>query len=321
MGALARAGLAIGTGLISEAANYAFGGMMQRRQLEGQKKALAAQNEANLKFWKATSYPAQREMMEKAGLNPALMYGMGSGGGGIAGSASAMPSPAKGSFSIAEGMQLALMKAQKENIEADTAQKKAQADFTAGVNTEKAQADIASIKQGIKNQIAQEALTDAETILKRIETRYQGETLEARIASVDTLLNKLQNELRIVENESDISSATKETVIKTVQLQYLEKLLNMEATRQGIDESKSRQALMSEQGRKLLADIQQGYQQIELQGKGVANQEQQILLNRQIQDFSQMTGLPTDVIKTVVGAGILKGALMGGRTVVEGFKR
>lgn len=320
MGPLAQAGLAIGTGIVSQAANYAFGGLMQKRQLEGQRKALAQQNQANLEFWRATSYPAQREMLEKAGLNPGLMYGMG-GAGGTAGTASAMPSPASGRFSIAEGIQLALMKAQKENIEADTKQKEAQAAFTAGVNTEKAQADIASIKQGIKNQVAQEALTDAETILRRLDARYQGETLEARIASVDTLLNKLQNELRIVENEADISTATKDSVIRSVQLKVMEQLLGMEATRQGIDESKSRQALMSEQGRKLLADIQQGYQQIEQQGKGVANQEQQILLNRQIQDFSQMTGLPESVIKTVVGAGILKGVMTPGRTVVEGFKR
>lgn len=71
--------------------------------------------------WLRTNYPAQVQMMKKAGLNPALMYkGAGPGGttgsqtGGSAGSGNAQ------AFSPMDVSNMALMKAQQEKIEAET---------------------------------------------------------------------------------------------------------------------------------------------------------------------------------------------------------
>lgn len=107
---------------------------LQNLQLQGNKQMLDWQKAKELELWKETSYPAQMAMMKKAGINPALMYGMGGGGGttvgGSGGGVSGGSAP-QGGGEIYGGMgmgimmksQVELLKAQKENIEADTADK------------------------------------------------------------------------------------------------------------------------------------------------------------------------------------------------------
>lgn len=84
-------------------------------------------HQLQMDMWNKTNYEAQLKHMKKAGLNPALMYGMGGGGGTTAGS--------QGGGSAAGGnavqmhpidiANLALVKAQRDNIEADTKNKEA----------------------------------------------------------------------------------------------------------------------------------------------------------------------------------------------------
>lgn len=92
--------------------------------------------------WENTNYDAQRKQMEKAGLNPGLMYG-GSGGGsmimdsGSGGSAAGGQAQRQDIDTSGLGMQIqqmALLKAQKDNIEADTKNKLADAE-NKGANT------------------------------------------------------------------------------------------------------------------------------------------------------------------------------------------
>jgi hypothetical protein len=92
--------------------------------------------------WENTNYDAQKKQMEKAGLNPGLMYG-GSGGGsmimdsGSGGSAAGGQAQRQDIDTSGLGMQIqqmALLKAQKDNIEADTKNKLADAE-NKGANT------------------------------------------------------------------------------------------------------------------------------------------------------------------------------------------
>lgn len=83
--------------------------------------------ELQMDMWNKTNYGAQKQHMLDAGLNPALMYGKGGGGGtttGSQGGGSAAGGGSKQPMDIGAILQAGLMKAQTENIEADTELKK-----------------------------------------------------------------------------------------------------------------------------------------------------------------------------------------------------
>ena len=126
MGPVATAALGIGTQMVSGLGNQIFGEMNQARELRGQRKALAQQNAAAMDIWEKTNYKAQMGQLEKAGLNPGLIYGMGGAGGTLGGSsATAQGAAGTGAIDIAGAAQIALLNAQRENIEADTENKRA----------------------------------------------------------------------------------------------------------------------------------------------------------------------------------------------------
>ena len=54
---------------------------LQNLEIRGSKELTDYNAAKQLEMWKATNYPAQVEQMKLAGLNPALAYGMGGGGG------------------------------------------------------------------------------------------------------------------------------------------------------------------------------------------------------------------------------------------------
>lgn len=80
-----------------------------------------------MQTWRETGYPAQMKMMKEAGLNPALMYGMSGGGGQTTGSqgggsaaGNQAHAPMEISSQIQAGLEAAMLKAQTDNIEAQT---------------------------------------------------------------------------------------------------------------------------------------------------------------------------------------------------------
>lgn len=129
------------TGLIGGGLGLLLGGMNDRRQIKQQEKLTEMQvgaqkeltefnREQQLKMWNDTNYGAQMNHLDKAGLNPGLLYGGGGGGGataqvsaGSAGGGQAQQNPGEIMQSMGMAIQLELLKAQKENIEADTADK------------------------------------------------------------------------------------------------------------------------------------------------------------------------------------------------------
>lgn len=128
-----------------------------RRQIEQQRKLseqeAEIQNKAQLEMWNKTNYGAQMEHLEKAGLNPGLIYGMsGAGGattgGGISGgqAASAAATKQADTASAGMGIQAGMMAAQLELIKAQTDKTRAEAAKTAGVDTGLAEANKASVE-------------------------------------------------------------------------------------------------------------------------------------------------------------------------------
>ncbi len=107
---------------------------LMNQQLENQKKLNEHGREQSMNMWRDTNYAAQVKEMEKAGLSVGGMYGgsgasgatsnAGSGGGASGGSPAQVPHEKVQPIDIA---QMALLGAQKENIQADTKLKEADA--------------------------------------------------------------------------------------------------------------------------------------------------------------------------------------------------
>ena len=135
-------------------------GKLQELQIAGQKEMSDYNYAKQLQMWHDTNYDAQRKELEKAGLNPALMYGMGGGGGTTTGSGggnvqggSAPQGGGEIQGMMGMGMQLPMIMAQKELVEAQTKKTEAEEIKTKGADTENVNADTA-------NKILQAVVTD-----------------------------------------------------------------------------------------------------------------------------------------------------------------
>lgn len=179
----------------------------------------------NKDMWNYSNYENQVAHMKAAGLNPALLYGNGGGGGATAAGGTAMPGqgspgsapggagPQAIKSQIIEGagmgIQLGLMNAQKRNLEADAAKKEADAAKTAGVDTELAKTAAKLNEARIENynmsteEIAAKAKMwgDTSTMLWQQARKYASEadynekTMDTRIekAGYETMGSLLGN--------------------------------------------------------------------------------------------------------------------------------
>ena len=143
-GAAIGAALGIGNSFIQTTQNRQMGRMQHNYEKKLMDKQHGIQRNLNeqgrdlsLDLWNKTNAGAQMEHLKEAGLNPALMYGKGGAGGttsgmsgGSAGGGSA-GLPSSGMLDIAgSAANIALIKAQAKNIEADTNLKEEQAGDT-----------------------------------------------------------------------------------------------------------------------------------------------------------------------------------------------
>ena len=168
----------------------------------------------NQQMWDYTNYENQVKHLEAAGLNPALLYGQGGGGGataaggavgngqGIAGQAPSGGSPQAIKSQIVEGagmgVQLGLMEAQKEALKAKAAKDNADAEKTAGVDTEltKSLTELNKIEMDVKNMSIEEIAAKA---------KYWGD-----------LSTESWQRARVLAKEADFREATFEDSVKKV---------------------------------------------------------------------------------------------------------
>lgn len=241
-------------------------------EIGGQKQMVDYNYQKQLDMWKATNYEAQMQELKTAGLNPGLIYGMGGTGGATTGqpigNVTGGHAPTGGGEAIA-GMQMAatlgLMRAQKENIEADTANKEADTANKPIVGK--------SIETGTKKM---------EGELKGIElnNEFLKKSLWDRLDIINTEANKAIAELDIKEGERDEERATRMKRIEGVRAQAAGEILKnvlieaqTKATGQTIEESKSRVIQMEAQIQKWAAEITQ-------MATNLDRQERELILKR-----------------------------------------
>lgn len=229
----------IGMNAASDAANGIFGiiagGIADKRQIKQQQKLTDMQLAANkqmglfnyeqqMKMWHETNYGAQMAELEKAGLNPGLIYGMGGGAGGT--TAAAPSQGASGGQAPTGGgeiMAMMQMKNQQNLIEAQTEALKAQANKTnveagkiGGVDTEEAKTRIATLTQGIQNAKAQEALTKIETNIRKIEEAYKDQREGYTNEILQQQLDNMGQEWVKIKYENDITKQTWQDKVKQI---------------------------------------------------------------------------------------------------------
>lgn len=224
-------------GMISQSAtnarNERVGKEMMGMQLENQKELNAYNNELAMDMWNKTNYGAQMEHMKKAGVNPALLYGM-KGGGGVTtntqgGSASAgsipnMPNPLGGmGMAIQSAADVALKEAQTRNLDAQT-------EKTKGADTDVANATVTKLGQDAETGAAEEQFTKAKTAMQTMQNTEQLATQEERIQHVKTNAYIALEEMQIAKNERKISDATYNEQIKIVEQESIQALLKNELT-------------------------------------------------------------------------------------------
>lgn len=226
-----------GTATVIQGASSAAGGALgmigqrkratrqHRRQKElmgiqfDNQKALNEQGAAlQLQQWKDTNYPAQMEMIKEAGLNPAMLYGMGgsggattgSQGGGNAASGSAAAPMDIGSVISASkaAAEIALLTAQKEKTESET-------NVIDGTN-ERGRLELGNLSADIENKDQQRDVMKAEERYTNISSAILEGQSPHLIKRAEYEAENLIQEILQAKIETEISERTKESRIATV---------------------------------------------------------------------------------------------------------
>lgn len=205
----------------------------------------------NKEMWNYTNYENQRQHMEAAGLNPALMYGMGGGGGTSTNGGQGQGVSAVGGNEVSAGAQMGIIGLQMQSLESQIElnkanAKKAEADAnkTAGVDTEQTRA----ITELTKNQNltetqkrelikVQEDLTWSEKALK--DQKATTEVMNQRQLYHETELYKQ----KVIEAGKTIDGLTLDNEIKKASKEAL-----IQESYAKVSEIYSRQMLMQKQG-------------------------------------------------------------------------
>lgn len=279
-------------------------------------------NEQQMKMWEKTGPVGQMEQYKKAGLNPALMYGDAMGAGGSTAAAQAAPvsqgnyrgentMEGAGQMGIVVGQQLALMNAQKENIEADTANKREQAGNTAADTLNKPK-EGENIEANTANTKQATLASQVQTDIQKLQLEKNNATFNDEIQLVMRMRQQAGEKLESMKRENKVDEATKETRIKQVDADYAATLVGNELTRQKIGESQSNVALNQEQVIKIQQEIknmlvnqQINWQDLNQKGDLIRQQVKQLQNAIQMNDTPASTRAIQDLGKILTGAGML----------------
>jgi hypothetical protein len=241
--------LSKGVGVAGSVLGMFSGNTRRKQQMSDQKELMDKQKEnqmalnreqqkIELENWRATNYAAQRSEMEKAGLNPGLMYG-GSGGGGMVmdsgtgGGASGGNAPTQQNDMGIMGIQLAQLQSQVELNKALANKANAEATKTGGVDTELAGANKALTEMNTKN---------AEVINQR-----ESRSLEDGLDTIKANRDKAVAESAKASTEADVSATTKQAQIEKINSEAKNEAFKLAVMKSGIELNDAQMQNMLEQ--------------------------------------------------------------------------
>lgn len=192
-------------------------GKLNRQGAETAKDLADYEQNLKLKMWKDTNYTAQLAEAEKAGVSKAAAIG-GSGTGTQGASVGGVPSgtaadaassmnaaTGRGAAGLQTAAQLNLMKAQADNLNADTRVKNTDADKKAGVDTDNVKADTDNkildnlrgrLEYEIRNNSKDDVSKQIQAATSKAISEAQSATSTARVGleTQDATINKIKQE-------------------------------------------------------------------------------------------------------------------------------
>lgn len=295
MAAGAIAGLAVVIGAIASALiNNAQQKKASEEQQRNQERLSRQNQDIAMENWENTNAEAQRKQYEKAGLSVGMMYSKG-GGQGLGATAQGQTSKRDVSeidlggaagMGIQAGLQTKMQKAQIDNIEANTEKTKVDTAKTAGVDTEKTQAEaaqtgtnIAKIAQDTENAKIQGELMTLEQKMKELDVKAKEQTIEFVIQQIKSNAEKTINETRSATAKAEIDEKTKENLIKQINTASIEQAMRIATQKKGIQ-------LTTEQIRKTANEINMTKEQNMREWDRLSNQDK----DRMARKIAEATG-------------------------------
>lgn len=144
--------------------------------------------ELSKEMWDYTNYENQVKHLKEAGLNPALLYGQGGGGGSATGGGSAAGVGLPSSTGVGMGIQWEQMEAQKELAKAEAAKTNAEAAKLMTTDTENVKSETEKNKQEIK-----ESKKRIESLTSQIHKTNE----ESKIIEFNNYLNDLRKKIKV----------------------------------------------------------------------------------------------------------------------------
>jgi hypothetical protein len=204
--------------------------LMKKQHEYNEASANAAQKRA-YEMWEKTNYPAQIEEMKKANLSPALMYGQAGAGGGTVSGAQGQGTSQPTDRSIEMklkgqemGLQLANLASQIKLNESQANKNNAEADKTAGVDTELAKTTIENLISQTKNEKDRNVLIWADKRFKEAAADMQeasaklanGKTAKIgyEIQNIIKSLDKMDLEMQGIEADNELKRRTIESKVQ-----------------------------------------------------------------------------------------------------------
>lgn len=196
-------------------------------QKQAEKEMIGYQNAMDIEMLKNTPL-ANMQGLKAAGLNPALMYGIGGEGGGTVGhsgppiSGGSAPYIDTTSKGLELGLQIMMQKAQIDNINADTKVKEE--------TVTKTGAETKSITQGIENQKAAETLIRVQTEIQQVAASVARQTINDQMKAIEAAAQKATTEVTKLQLENQLSLTQMNDKISLLKAEAVGQLLKNQLT-------------------------------------------------------------------------------------------
>lgn len=289
---------------------------LQQMQIAGNKEMMDYSMMKQLEMWNNTNYKAQLEHMKAAGLSPGLMYGMKGGGGTTVGSPSGNVSGGQAPVggreimdAVGMGLNIELMKAQKEMLLSQAEKNKAEAAKTAGVDTKEAETRILDLTQGIENKKTQQALNEVQKRISEIQENIQSRTQEDAVRAIGWNAEKIMQEMEDLRYRNLINEETWRAKVEIVQTELAGLYIKNDLMRSEIK-------VNDQQIQSMATKIVQEWRELEIKHKDADTRQKQQALNEWVNDVQNSTKLTAETIGNIIGGVLRKGK--GSKTYREG---